>query len=191
MINRCANPNSPDYKRYGGKGIEVCERWRDFRNFLEDMGSRPIGTSLDRKDGNQNYEPGNCRWATPLEQFRQNRKLTDDQIAAIRDDDRTYVEIARDYEIASAYVSQIFTGKTRRQEGAIYPTKRRPMPRGEQASRAKLTDNQVRQVRLLYASGFCTQRDIASMFKMSASQINNIVHGRQRKAVEREEVAAA
>lgn len=76
MNSRCFNPAYALYHRYGGRGITVCDRWRDYANFLEDMGEAPIGKSLDRypnKDGN--YEPGNCRWATDTEQGR-NRSIT-------------------------------------------------------------------------------------------------------------------
>lgn len=74
MLQRCRNSNLPAWKNYGGRGITVCDRWDpakggSFDSFLADMGERPKGTSLDRwpnPDGN--YEPGNCRWATRLEQ---------------------------------------------------------------------------------------------------------------------------
>lgn len=73
MKHRCLNPRATKWDLYGGRGITVCARWMRFDTFLSDMGERPDGTSLDRIDPNGNYEPGNCRWATPLEQ-RHNRR---------------------------------------------------------------------------------------------------------------------
>lgn len=72
MIQRCDS----SHKNYGGRGITVCERWRSFENFLVDMGERPDGKTVDRKDVNGNYEPGNCRWATKAEQNQNRRKRT-------------------------------------------------------------------------------------------------------------------
>lgn len=69
MRQRCYYSKHKDYKYYGGKGIAVCEEWRhSFINFYEDMGKRPIGTTLDRINPELGYSPDNCRWATYSEQ---------------------------------------------------------------------------------------------------------------------------
>lgn len=68
MWFRCTNPKAVNYKKYGGSGITVCDRWLSFENFLEDMGERPPGLSLDRKNNDLGYEMGNCQWSTRLDQ---------------------------------------------------------------------------------------------------------------------------
>lgn len=68
MVRRCRYQKNPSYKRYGAAGIDVCEGWLSFGQFLADMGERPKGTTLDRINGSLGYSKENCRWATPIEQ---------------------------------------------------------------------------------------------------------------------------
>lgn len=122
MSNRCNNTNASQFRWYGGRGISVCARWDRFENFLSDMGHRPAGTSLDRIDGNGNYEPGNCRWATQTEQMRHTRatRLNTEAVRVIRwaaANGRTHALLARLHGVSRPLVSSIVRGDWWRLDG--------------------------------------------------------------------------
>lgn len=92
MMDRCTGSNRRWWPRYGGRGITVHADWRDFATFLRDMGERPPGTWLDRIDNDRNYEPGNCRWATPTQQ---QANKSSNRIVEYHGEKRALVEWAR------------------------------------------------------------------------------------------------
>jgi hypothetical protein len=117
MLARCRNPNHIGARYYSRRGIAVCERWKQFENFIADMGERPPGKSLDRINNDLGYEPTNCRWATCLEQARNKHtvKLTYDiavQIALRRMRGKKCSVIARDCAVAESAVYDISSGRS-------------------------------------------------------------------------------
>lgn len=93
MMTRCTNPNAINYADYGGRGIKVCDRWKNFENFYADMGEAN-GLTLDRLDVNGDYESSNCRWATRKEQCNNKRnnlviEFSGERMTAIQWSERT------------------------------------------------------------------------------------------------------
>lgn len=117
MIDRCINPQNASFKHYGARGVSVCERWLQIENFVEDMGLRPEGMTIDRIDLSAGYAPGNCRWADELTQQRNRRcvKLTVEKAEQIRRMllcGATQKEAAEAFGIDRSGVSRIRAGET-------------------------------------------------------------------------------
>jgi len=118
MRSRCNNPKVTCYKYYGGRGITICDRWNDFRNFLADMGKRPKGMTIDRKNNNGDYEPGNCRWATYQEQSHSSRqtKLNPLKVQVIKkllkESKLTQTDIGNIFGVWDTTISAIKTKRT-------------------------------------------------------------------------------
>lgn len=97
MKGRCLQDTDKDYHRYGGRGINICDRWLGvdgFFNFIEDMGERPKGHTLDRKDTNGDYTPDNCRWADIYTQSGNKRDSNNTGISYLKKYDRFRVRIS-------------------------------------------------------------------------------------------------
>lgn len=112
---RCNNPNASDYKNYGGRGIKVCDKWLDFKNFYSDMGDRPKGLEIDRIDNDGDYTPENCRWITHKDNCRNtsrtilNIKIVE-EIREMKRNGFTYREIAEKIGVNKGVIGGVLCG---------------------------------------------------------------------------------
>jgi hypothetical protein len=155
MVKRCSNPKSASWPRYGGRGIRVCEQWRRFEAFFADMGPRPPGAIIDRIDVNGNYEPANCRWATPKQSAR---NKTNTRWLVIKGEAISLPEASERFGIRS----DVIWWRLRRgwsPEDAIGPDQKR-----------KLTAEQVRYIR----ASAKTEPELAKELLVTRSAINAV-----------------
>ncbi len=117
MIDRCENLQAKDYLYYGGRGIAVCDRWRDFESFLVDMGEKPDGLTLERVNNDHNYEPANCKWATRSEQSRNSRttRLSPELVLEVHgrvEHGESMASVARRLGVSESCVAHARAGRT-------------------------------------------------------------------------------
>ena len=120
MTQRCINPNNINYHNYGGRGITVCDRWKNlFPAFYKDMGVKPFSEAeIDRIDNNGNYEPSNCRWVTHAvnDRNRTTTKLTVGKVKEIKKlhktREYTQKELSEKYKVSESTIHVVVNNKT-------------------------------------------------------------------------------
>ena len=175
LFERCYNPNHNSFHRYGGRGITVCDRWREsYKNFLEDMGRKPTPQhSIDRVDGNKGYEPLNCRWATKKEQGETKRNTVH---ITWKGETHDILEWQRITGIDRQVIWRRFRKKGWSSE-QIFTTP--VMDKGP-----KLTAEDACEIRREFAEGKLSRMEIAKKFGISYPNVVGIIQGRTWRRLE-------
>ena len=194
IIQRCTNPKTRAYERYGGAGITVCQEWRDsFRAFLEHIGPRPSPEhSVDRIDNDRGYEPGNVRWATRLEQARNSSSVA---LVTLDGETRSLAEWAR---LAGLPVGSLYS---RINKLGWSPERAIRTPHRPVGYHAKLSSDDIAEIHRRLANGV-SRPTLARQFGVHRQTIYQVSKGwltrkratRRREGgatVESHEVAAA
>lgn len=176
MKERCLNPDSDQYKNYGGRGIGIWLPWLVFANFLDDMGERPSGKTLDRIDVNGDYDPCNCKWSSSSEQSRNKRNSVKTEFRG------SIVNLVDISKITGAPVTTVYRRYNQglRGEDLVCKVNRNKKRVGEKIHTSKLTWSEVKEIREMLSEGV-TQVKISKKYDVSASVISEISRNKSWK----------
>lgn len=168
MKDRCYSKNNLNYKYYGGRGIRIDDRWlgdNGFQNFCKDMGDRPEGMTIDRKDNNGDYSPSNCRWATRKTQSRNKRDIL---YVEYNGDKRMLIELCEEKELPSRTIHhRIFTRGWTVEKSIETPVRKLKFTK-------KLSQDIIEQIKELFLKNK-NQRQTAIMFGISHTTVQRIL----------------
>ena len=179
MRRRCMNPSDSGFRRYGGRGISICERWESFENFISDMGRKPSPShSLDRINNAGNYEPSNCRWASQVVQGGNTRAV---KVVETPNGKMSLRQAALLYKMNYSTVCGRINRSGWRVEDALTVKRgtnasRTPKPKGVNNLNAKLNDAAVAEIRSLYHSGGHALMALSHKFNVSQTLVAKIVN---------------
>lgn len=175
MLERCQRKKHKAYHRYGGRGIKVCARWLEFKNFFADMGLRPQGLTIDRIDNDGDYEPGNCRWATQREQMGNTRKNN----WIVVDGRRMHAtDWSRETGVHVATIkNRLASGWSERDAVTTPPDQYANSPQGSRSPYAKLTEAAVAEMRKLHSTGAYGYRRLGKKFGVSVETARAAIRG--------------
>jgi hypothetical protein len=168
MLRRCRNPNTKDYPNYGGRGIRVCERWSKFANFYADLGPRPSRNhSIERRENDGNYEPGNCYWATRAEQANNKRN---NRLITAHGKTQTLAQWASELRMTPYAITFRLRSGWNVERALSEPAAERP--------NSKLTASQAAAIKAAYQPHVVSAAKLAKDYGVSKKSVLNVLHGK-------------